>query len=199
MANNYSVELRVSGRKSDLDEIEKIFTDNKNVDRNWSAWYMVGLAIEAMGFDPETVENRRAYTENVERVFDDALRIDLVGAWRCPYGVLRCIKKRWPDVTINWSGVDEFGQDPLTNIPELVGRYRLEDEDEGLNPFCDLDEWASDEEAVPVINAYYHTNVKTIQEGFDTIDKLGGSMRMELYPDSKLYAEEEINDYGTSY
>lgn len=197
MANNYSVELFVGGCKSDLDEIEKIFTDNLNVDRNWSAWYMVGLAIETMGFAPETVENRRAYTENVERVFDDALRIDLVGAWRCPYGVLRCIKKRWPDVTINWSGVDEFGLEPKTNIPELVGKYQLEDEDEGINPFCDLDEWASDEEAVPVINAYYHANVKTIQEGFDTIEKLGGSMRMELYPDSELYAEEEMKKIKT--
>lgn len=197
MANNYSVELCVIGRKSDLDEIEKIFTDNKNVDRDWSAWYMVGLAIEAMGFDPETVEERRAYTENVSRIDDEDLVISLVGAWCCPYGVLRCIKKKWPGVTINWSGVDEFGQYPETNIPGLVGRYRLEDEDEGVNPFCDLDEWASDEEAVPVINAYYHTNVKTIQEGFDTIDKLGGSMRMELYPDSKLYAEEEMEKIKT--
>lgn len=73
MANNYSVELCVSGCKSDLDEIEKIFTDNLNVDRNWSAWYMVGLAIEAMGFDPETVEDRRAYTDNVSRIDDEDL------------------------------------------------------------------------------------------------------------------------------
>lgn len=95
--------------------------------------------------------------------------------------MLKSIRKRWPDITISWQGVDEFGQSPLTNDESLVGKYQIEDEDEGhfLNVETMLGEWVG-EEAVPAINAHYGTSYKTLDECFKNIEKLRHSEVMEL-------------------
>ena len=135
-------------------------------------------SIRRMGFDPEKIEERRAYTELVQRNDEGCLAVRYVGAWSPQQGVLFCLRQRWPDVTITWQGIDEFGQYPETNDPSLVGKWKIEDEDEGLNPFTELSEWVG-EEALPVINRYYGTDCKTMEEAFRTIPKLLHSDRME--------------------
>ena len=121
--------------------------------------------------------------EYVQRNSDEELAVRYVGAWSPQPGVLFCIRQRWPDVTITWQGVDEFGQDPMTNDPALMGKYRIEDDDEGINPFTELSEWVG-EEALPTINRYYGTDCKTLQEAFDTIEKLLHTEQMRLFEES---------------
>lgn len=190
MANCFCVELKIKGKKSDLDTIETIFFRNLQIKQTWEAWYLMSRAVEDMGFDPNTVEDIRAYTESVIRDDDHTLTLVYVGAWDAQYGVLRCIKKRWPEVSMRWWGMDEFGQDPKTNIPELDGKYQLEDEEWGL--FGSLDLWAG-EEAVPVINEYYHSSVKTLDEAFASIPALCYSMQMSLVKDEDVFTDEEMS------
>lgn len=180
MANNYNVDLVVRGSKTSLDQMQAILQQEIDEGQTCNDWYTVYKSIRRMGFDPEKIDERRAYTEMVQRNSDEELAVRYVGAWSVQPGVLFCLRQRWPDVTITWEGVDEFGQDPRTNDPQLVGKYRIEDDDEGINPFTELDEWVG-EEAVPVINAYYKTQCKTLQEAFDSIENLLHTERMELY------------------
>lgn len=192
MANTYYVDLMVSGRIDDLDELEIILKHEIDHGQTEEDYYTFHHSIEEMGFDPKTVDDRRAYTEDIDRIHDCLLNVHYCGAWSfCP-GVLRCIHKKWPNLTLEWEGVDEFGQDPRTNKKKLEGKYQLEDEDTGLEPFDELDyDWMG-EEAVPAINAYYHTNVKTVEEAIDTIDGLCASMPMVYLSDDEIYTEEEM-------
>lgn len=192
MANDYRVELKIKGKKSDLDTIETIFFRNSQIKQTLDAWYLINCAISEMGFDPYTVHDIRAYTKSVIRDDDHTLTLVYVGAWDAQYGVLRCIKKRWPKVSLWWWGVDEFGQDPKTNIPELDGKYQLEDEELGLCPFSSLDLWEG-ERAVPYINEYYHTSVKTLDEAFASIPALCHSMQMQLVKDEDIFTDEEMS------
>jgi hypothetical protein len=192
MANEYRVEMVVRGSKKDLDELESILQAEVDADQTREDYYTFHKSIVAMGFDPNTVEHHRAYVESIGRNDDGSLWVHYCGAWSYQPGVLRCIHKRWPELTLEWSGVDEFGQDPRSNMKELEGRYQLEDLDAGLNPFCLLDDWVG-EEAVPCINKYYGTDVKTVEEALDTIDGLCGTMVMEYVDDDEVYTEEEMN------
>ena len=180
MANCYNMDLVVRGSKASLDQMQAIFQQEIDEGQTPQDWYTVHKSIRRMGFDPEKIEERRAYMEYVQRNSDEELAVRYVGAWSPQAGVLSCIRQRWPDVSIVWEGVDEFGQLPLTNDPSLVGKYRIDDEDEGLNPFTELSEWVG-EEAVPVINRYYGTDCKTLQEAFDTIENLLHTEQMQLY------------------
>ena len=192
MANCYRVELKIEGKKSDLDTIETIFFRNSQMEQTLDAWYLIPHAIEDMGFASDTVGDIRAYTKCVIRDDNHTLVIVYVGAWDAQYGVLRCIKKRWPKVTMQWWGVDEFGQEPRTNIPELDGKYELEDAESGLCPFDSLDDLWVGEETVPVINEYYHTSVKTLDEAFASIPALCHSMQMQLVKDEDIFTDEEM-------
>ena len=193
MANDYRVELTIKGKKSDLDTIETIFFRNSQMKQTFDAWYLIPRAIEDMGFNPDTVDDIRAYTKSVIRDDDHTLTLVYVGAWNAQYGVLRCIKKRWSEVTMQWWGADEFGQEPRTNIPELVGKYQLEDAESGLCPFDSLDDLWVGEEAVPVINEYYHKSVKTLDEAFASIPVLCHSMQMQLVKDEDIFTDEEMS------
>lgn len=192
MANCFYVELVVRGRKSDLDEIESILQSEIDGGQTQTDWYTFHRSIVAMGFDPDTVAERRAYVEDVQRQSDGVFAVRYCGAWDFQPGVLRCIHKRWPDVSLEWWGLDEFGQYPCGNVKDLEGKRNLEDEDDGLNPFCGLDEWKG-EEAVPYINKFYGTNVKTVEEAIETIDRLCASDAMEYVDDSEIFTEEEMN------
>lgn len=183
MANNYNMDLVVRGRKESLDQMQEIFQQEIDEGQTPRDWYTVYKSIRRMGFDPEKIDERRAYMEYVQRNSDEELAVRYVGAWSPQPGVLFCIRQRWPDVTITWQGMDEFGQDPMTNDPALVGKYRIEDDDEGINPFTELSEWVG-EEALPTINRYYGTDCKTLQEAFDTIEKLLHTEQMRLFEES---------------
>lgn len=187
MANLYYIEMLVKGRKSDLDELQAILQEEIDGGQSRNDYYTFYRSVKAMGFDPESVPDRRAFTDSLQRIEDDVLWVLYVGAWDVEPGVMQSIHQRWPDLTFEWFGVDEFGQYPATNIQELVGKYRISDEDEGLNPFEKLDEWVG-EEAVPVINTYYGTDCKILQECFDTIPQLEHSDQME-YKEIKLDVE----------
>lgn len=178
MANLYYVEMLVKGRKSDLDELQAILQKEIDGGQSCNDYYTFHRSVKAMGFDPESVPNRRAFTGSLQRMGDDVLWVLYVGAWDEEQGVMQSIHQRWPDLTFEWFGVDEFGQFAATNIQELVGKYRISDENEGLNPFEKLDEWVG-EEAVPVINTYYGTDCKTLKECFDNIPQLEHSDQMK--------------------
>ena len=180
MANNYYMDLVVRGPKKSLDEMQGILQQEIDEGQTLMDWYTMHKSIKRMGFDPEKIGERRAFMEYLQRNDDNCLAVRYVGAWSPQYGVLACLRQRWPDVTITWQGIDEFGQYPETNDPSLVGKWKIEDEDEGPNPFTELDEWVGDE-ALPVINRYYGTACKTMEEAFETIPKLLHSDKMELY------------------
>lgn len=180
MANCYYMDLMVTGSKKSLDEMQNILQQEIDEGQTIEDYYTVHKSIKRMGFNLEKIENRRAYMDYLQRDEDECMTVRYVGAWGPQPGVLYCLHQRWPDITIVWEGVDEFGQCPLTNDPSLVGKWKIEDEEEGLNPFCELDEWVGDE-ALPVINKYYGTNCKTMAEAFETIENLNHSERMELY------------------
>lgn len=184
MANNYYVDLAIQGRKSDLDEMQKIFQQELDEGQSLHDYWTIHKTVKRMGFDPDKIEDCRAFTESVQRMDDNNLAIMYVGAWDEQSGLLFCIRQRWPNISISWYGIDEFGQYPHTNEPELVGKYKIEDEDEGVNPFNRLDEWVG-EEAVPTINAYYGTNYKTLDECFKNINKLEHTDVMELCEESE--------------
>lgn len=192
MANDYYVDLVVRGRESDLDKLESILQQEINGGQTRQDYYTFYKSIAAMGFDPSTVESRRAYTEQLQRQDSNILSVRYCGAWSFQPGVLRCIHKRWPDFSLRWQGIDEFGQEPHCNDKDLEGKYQLEDDDLGLEPFQGLDEWKG-EEAVPYINRYYGTDVKTVEEAIDTIDGLCSSMPMVYVDDSEIYTEEQMN------
>ena len=179
MANLYSVEMLVKGRKSDLDELQAILQKEIDGGQSFNDYYTFHRSIEAMGFDRDSVPAHRAFTDSLQRMDDDVLWVMYAGAWDEQPGVMQSIHQRWPDLTFEWFGVDEFGQCTTTNMPGLVGKYRISDEDEGLSPFEKLNEWVG-EEAVPVINAYYGIGCKTLQECFDTIPQLEHSDQMLL-------------------
>lgn len=178
MANKYYMDLAIKGRKASLDELEKILQQEIDEGQTMHEYYTMHKSIKRMGFNPADLDIR-AYTEQVQRMDDNNLSVIYVGAWSHQPDVLKCIRKKWPDVTIDWQGVDEFGQFPETNNPSLVGMYKIEDEEEGVNPFSELPEWVTEEEALPVINEYYHTNCTSIYEAAETIDKLSVSDMME--------------------
>lgn len=192
MANVFMVNMVVRGRRKDIDELAYILQQEIDGGQTCEDYYTFHKSIVAMGFVPDTVPYHRAYVESLGRNDDGSLWVHYCGAWSYQPGVLRCIHKRWPGLTMEWAGVDEFGQDPRSNMKELEGKYQLEDLDAGLNPFCLLDEWVG-EEAVPCINKYYGTNVKTVEEALDTIDSLCGSMAMVYVDDDEVYTEEEMN------
>ena len=150
MANNYCMDLLVRGPKESLDEMQAILQKEIDEGRTPDDWYTVHNSIRRMGIDPDKIEERRAYTEYLQRNDDNSLAVRYIGAWSPQPGVLWCLRHRWPDVTIVWEGIDEFGQEPLTNDPSLVGKWKIEDEQEGINPFDRLGEWVG-EEALPVI------------------------------------------------
>lgn len=177
MANLYFVEMLVKGRKSDLDELQAILQKEIDGGQSCNDYYTFHRSVKAMGFDHESVPNRRAFTGSLQRMEDDVLWVLYAGAWDVQPGVMLSIHQRWPDLTFEWFGVDEFGQFAATNMSKLVGKYRISDENEGLSPFEKLDEWVG-EEAVPVINTYYGTDCKTLQECFNTIPQLEHSDEM---------------------
>ena len=179
MANLYFVEMLVKGRKSDLDELQAILQEEIDGGQSRNDYYTFYRSVKAMGFDPESVPDRRAFTDSLQRMEDDVLWVLYAGAWDVETGVMQSIHQRWPDLTFEWLGVDEFGQYAATNISELVGKYRISDENEGLSPFYKLYEWVGDE-AVPVINTYYGTDCKTLQECFATTPQLEHSDQMLL-------------------
>lgn len=179
MANDYYVDMTIEGRKKSIDELEKILQQEIDEGHTWEHYYTMHKSIERMGFDPDKVEDIRAYTNEVQRLDDTTLSVHYVGAWSVQSGIIKCIHKRWPDLSISWEGVDQFGQYPRTTEKELVGKYRIEDKDEGVNPFSMLGYWVG-EEAVPTINAYYHTNCKTLQDCFKNIPNLLHSEQMQL-------------------
>lgn len=180
MANWYYMNLMVTGPKKSLDEMQSILQQEIDGGQTCEDYYTIYKSLALMGFDPDKIEGKRAFTENVQRDDDNSLAVRYVGAWGPQEGVMHCLRQRWPDVTIVWNGIDEFGDGALTNDPTLVGKWQIEDEEEGLNPFCELDEWVGDE-ALPVINEYYHTDCKTMQEAFDTIENLNHSDQMQFY------------------
>lgn len=179
MANCYYMYLDITGPKKSLDEMQAILQQEIDGGQTNEDWYTIHKSLKRMGFDPDKIEAKRAYTEEVQREGESKMFVRYVGAWGPQEGVMKCLRQRWPDVTIVWQGIDEFGQGPITNDPQLVGKWQIEDEKEGLNPFCDLDEWVGDE-ALPVINKYYGTDCKTMQEAFDTIKGLCYSERMQF-------------------
>ena len=179
MANCYNVCLAIRGRKEVLDEIQTLFQQEIDEGQTAREYYTMGKTLRRMGYDPDKLD-WRAYTDRLDRVDDGKLYIEYTGAWTPKPQVIVAIRDRWP-VETEWYGVDEFGQYPLTTEPDDVGKYYLEDEEEGLNPFCDLPEWSSEQEALPVINKYYKTDCKTLQEAFRTIGGLLHSDPMELY------------------
>lgn len=183
MANCYNVCLAIRGKKAVLDEIQKLFQQEIDEGQTPEVYYTMGKTMKRMGFDTNVIDVR-AYTETLDRVDDEKLYLNYTGAWGPQPHAIIAIREKW-GVDIEWSGVDEFGQYPMTTESDDVGKYQLEDEEEGLNPFCDLPEWASEEEALPVINRYYKTDCKTLQEAFDTIEGLCHSERMELYRENE--------------
>lgn len=192
MANCFNVDLLIRGPKSDLDELESILQQEIDGGQTEEDYYTFHKSIALMGFDPDTVDYHRAYVDQLQRIEDDSLWVLYCGAWSYQPGVLRCIRKRWPSLTMRWCGVDEFGQDPCGNVKEYDGKYQLEDEGVGIEPFQQLDEWVG-EEAVPYINKFYGTSVKTVEEAIDTIDGLCSTMAMEYVDDSEVYTEEAMN------
>lgn len=183
MANRYYVNLALRGEKKVLDEIETLFQKEIDEGQTYNHYYTMNKSVRRMGYNPDMI-NCRAYTESLSRVDDEKLYLNYIGAWSCKSEVIIAIRLRWP-VKIDMNGVDEFGQDPLTSDPDDVGKYQLEDADYGMNPFCELPEWSSAEEALPVINKYYGTNCKTMQEAFDTIGALCHSDPMSLYEEDE--------------
>lgn len=179
MANCYNVCLAIRGRKEVLDEIQELFQQEIDEGQTPDVYYTMGKTLRRMGYDPYKLECR-AYTESLDRVDHEKLYLNYTGAWGAKPQVIIAIRDRW-QVEVEWSGVDEFGQYPLTTEPDDVGKYQLEDEEEGLNPFCDLPEWSAEWEALPVINKYYKTDCKTLKEAFETIDGLCHSDPMRLY------------------
>lgn len=109
MANSYYVDMTVKGSKASLDEIQKIFQQEVSEGQTPKQWYTMGKSVRRMGFNPDDLDIR-AYTEQVERIDDGQLTMTYVGAWTHQPDLLKCIGKRWPDVTIDWQGIDEFGQ-----------------------------------------------------------------------------------------
>lgn len=101
MANDYYVDLVVRGRGSDLDKLESILQQEIDGGQTRQDYYTFHKSIAAMGFDPSTVESRRAYTEQVQRQDANILSVRYCGAWSFQPGVLRCIHKRWPDFSLN--------------------------------------------------------------------------------------------------
>lgn len=179
MANCYYVCLAIRGKKDVLDEIQTLFQQEIDEGQTTEDFYTMHKTLRRMGYDPDKLD-WRSYTETLDRVDYEKLYLNYTGAWSPRQQVIIAIKDKWP-VEIEWQGVDEFGQYPLTTNPDDVGKYHLEDEDEGLNPFCRLSEWSGEEEALPVINEYYKTDCKTMQEAFDTIEGLCHSDPMALY------------------
>ena len=186
MANCYRVSLRIRGEEKVLDEIQTLFRKEIDEGQTGECWYTLGKTLKRMGYDPDKLD-WRAYTCDVYRNFDDELYVRYTGAWDPKPQVIIAIRERW-QVEIEWEGVDEFGQYPQTTFADLVGKYQIEDEEEGLNPFCELDLWVG-EEALPVINNFYHTDCKTLQEAFDTIPRLMHSDMMELYEEDEADVE----------
>lgn len=174
------MDLVVIGPKKSLDEMQSILQQEIDEGQTCEDWYTIYKSIKRMGFDPAKAGEIRAYTELVQRNEDKQLAVRYVGAWGPQSGVMNCLRKRWPEVTIVWQGIDEFDEYPLTNDPALVGKWKIEDEEEGVNPFNRLGEWVGCE-ALPVINEYYGTDCKTMQEAFDTIENLHHSDRMQYY------------------
>lgn len=182
MANYYFMDCVIKGSKKSLDEMQAILQQEIDEGQTEDDFYTFHKSIKRMGFDVEKIEERRAFMEQLQRNDETSLAVRYVGAWSPQSGVFFCLRQRWAGITIEWTGIDEFGQYPETNIPSLVGKYKIEDEEEGLNPFCSLDEWVG-EEAVPVINKYYGTHCKTLQEAFKTIPNLCYSDPMQLNTD----------------
>ena len=178
MANNYNMDLVVRGSKKSLDEMQGILQQEIDEGQTDADYYTVHRSLKRMGYDPEKIECR-AYMEELQRRDDGCLCVRYVGAWSPQYGLLRRLRQRWPDITITWQGIDEFGQYPETNDPSLVGKWKIEDEEEGLNPFCELDEWVGDE-ALPVINRYYGTDCQSMEQAFESIERLCHSDRMQF-------------------
>lgn len=172
--------LVVTGPKKSLDEMQAILQQEIDEGKTNEDYYTIYKSLKRMGFNPDKIEGKRAFTENVEREADDRLSVRYVGAWGPQEGVMHCLRQRWPDLTIVWEGIDEFGEGPLTNNPTLVGKWQIEDEEEGVDPFCELNEWVGDE-ALPVINKYYGTDCKTMQQAFNSIARLNHSERMQFY------------------
>lgn len=181
MANCYYVNLTIRGKKEVLDEIQTLFQQEIDEGQTSDHWYTMGKTLERMGYDADKLD-WRSYTDWVGREEDKdrTLHLRYIGAWTEKPQVIIAIKQRW-QVEVDVMGVDEFGQYPITSNPDDVGKYELRDDEHGLEPFDELPEWVSEEEALPVINEYYETDCKTLQEAFDTIPTLEHSDAMELY------------------
>ena len=73
MANLYFVEMLVKGRKSDLDELQAILQEEIDGGQSRNDYYTFYRSVKAMGFDPESVPDRKAFTDSLQRMEDDVL------------------------------------------------------------------------------------------------------------------------------
>lgn len=178
MANCYFVCLAIRGRKNVLDEIQKTFQQEIDEGQTLAEYYTMGKTLRRMGYDPDKMD-WRSYTDTLDRVDDEKLYLYYTGAWGPHPQVIIAIREKW-QVEIGWAGIDEFGQYPVTTCADDEGKYRLDDLEKGCEPFCDYPEWLSEEEALKVINDYYGTDCKTLEDAGD-IENLCLSDPMDLY------------------
>lgn len=95
MANLYYVEMLVKGRKSDLDELQAILQEEIDGGQSHNDYYTFHRSVKAMGFDPESVPEHRAFTDSLQRMDDDVLWVMYAGAWNEQPGVMQSIHQRW--------------------------------------------------------------------------------------------------------